>query len=232
MKTKTVVVVLSLLALLTLNACQLQQTFQAWIATDTPTPTLTFTPTATATSTNTPTATMTFTPTATFTLTPTLTNTPLPTKTRTPVVSSSSGESAGCSGGNSAFEAQVIALINSERANAGLGALSSNGSLASAARGHSQDMATSNYFSHTGSDGSDLAGRLSSVGYAYTAAAENIYAGAAQYNTPYSAVSSWMGSEGHRQNILFPSLTEIGVGYWCNPNSTYEGYFTADFGRR
>jgi uncharacterized protein YkwD len=227
---KKLFVILSLMVMLTLNACQLQMAFQAWMATETPTPTLTFTPTATATFTPTPTVTLTFTPTVTFTAT--ATNTPFPTKTRAPVFSATPGSSEGCNGSNSSFEQQVVSQINQERANAGLGALSTNNSLSSAARGHSQDMATSNYFGHTGSDGSDLASRLSAVGYVYTAAAENIYAGEGTYNTPYSAVSSWMGSEGHRANILSSAFTEVGVGYWCNSESKYKGYFTADFGSR
>lgn len=222
------IIVIALLLLLTLSACQFQQSLSAWLATDTPTPTLTFTPTVTLTPTATATLTLTPTFTATFTATPT--NTPYPTKTQAPV---SMGGSEGCSGANSNFEAQVVALINKERANAGLSALSTNGSLTSAARGHSRDMASSNFFGHTGSNGSDLASRLSAAGYAYTAGAENIYAGeGSNLDNPYAAVSAWMGSDGHRANILNGIYTEIGVGYWCDTNSKYEGYFTADFGDR
>lgn len=122
-------------------------------------------------------------------------------------------------------------MINQERASAGVAALSPKGSLTSAARAHSQDMANNNYLSHTGSDGSDPFSRMSSYGYSYSAAAENIYAGPGEYNTPYSAFSYWMDSSGHRENMLNSAYTEIGVGYWCNANSEYEGYFTTDFGR-
>jgi uncharacterized protein YkwD len=214
------------LLLFVLNACQLSQTVQALLATDTPTPTMTFTPTATATFTLTPTVTLTLTPTATATATVT----PIPTRTRTPaplVIGNNE-----CNGGSSSIESQVLYLINQERANAGLSALANNGSLAAAARAHSKDMATNNYFSHTGSDGSDLASRLSAAGYSYSAAGEIIYAGPGEYNTAYSAVSSWMGSQGHHDIMLDGIYTEAGVGYWCNPNSEYEGYFTTDFGRR
>lgn len=231
MITRTKQILLPLLVLLFVSsACQLEQTIQTWMATSTPTATMTLTPTATATATLTPTATSTLTPTATFTATFTATATkkPYPTNTKAVVP----GENGGCSGANSAFVQQVVSLINQERANAGLSSLSVNGSLSSAAMGHSQDMAVNNFFSHNGSNGSDLASRLSAAGYAYSTAGENIYAGAGSLDTPYSAVSSWMGSEGHRANILNSAFTEIGVGYWCNTNSEYEGYFTADFGRR
>jgi uncharacterized protein YkwD len=231
MHKRKILFTLSLMVVLfVLSACQLQQTFQAWIATSTPTATMTLTPTATATATLTPTATSTLTPTATFTATFTATATkkPYPTSTKAPVP----GENGGCGGSNSAFAQQVVSLINQERANAGLSSLSVSGSLSSAAMGHSQDMAENNFFSHTGSNGSDLAGRLAAAGYSFSTAGENIYAGGGSNDSPYSAVSSWMGSEGHRANILSSAFTEIGVGYWCNTNSEYEGYFTADFGRR
>lgn len=212
--------------LLFLAACQIGQTVSGWFATDTPTPTLTFTPTATSTATFTPTATLTYTPTATFTAT--WTATPLPTWTKTPTLS---GE-VECSGTNASIEGQVLYLINQARAKAGVAAVTSNSALASAARDHSKDMAQNNYFSHTGSDGSTPFTRISAAGYSYHAAGEIIYAGPGKYNSPYSAVSKWMGSEPHKAILLDDVYTEVGVGYWCDANSAHEGYFTADFGKR
>jgi uncharacterized protein YkwD len=156
----------------------------------------------------------------------------VPTRKPTKAASASGGESSTkCDGGNTSFEAQVIPLLNKERANNGLSALASNGVLTSAARAHSKDMATNNYLGHTGSDGSGLVSRIQAAGYSYSTAGENVYGGNMQYNTPYSAVSAWMGSQGHRENILNRDFTQVGVGYWCIENSTYGGYFTADFGR-
>jgi uncharacterized protein YkwD len=225
----------SAVCILMLSACQVTQALSAMLATDTPTPTMTFTPTATATFTLTPTMTLTFTPTATATATTTLTATAtrtlIPTARPTQKPTSVNGGSGTCNGGNSSYESQVVSLINKERANAGVSALSNNGKLAAAARAHSQDMANNNYFSHTGSDGSSPFDRMAAHGYSYSAAAENIYAGDGGNNNPYSAVSAWMDSQGHRDNLLNGTYTNIGVGYWCNPNSDYQGYFTADFGR-
>ena len=136
-----------------------------------------------------------------------------------------------CNGGNTDFETALIGLINGKRADAGVAALSGNGSLTSAARAHSKDMATSNTFSHTGSDGSDPFSRIRAAGYTFSAAAENIFAGNGSYNSPSAAISSWMNSSGHRTNMLNSIYTQVGVGYWCNESSTYGGYFTADFGK-
>jgi uncharacterized protein YkwD len=180
----------------------------------------TFTATATATVTATATATATETPlsTATSTSTPK----PLPTKTRVPV-SGGEGSSGGCDGGNTVFESSLLALINQERASNGVAALANNGTLASVARAHSQDMAVNNNFDH-----GDPFARMSAAGISYTAAAENIYAGNGSNNSPSAAFSGWMASEGHRLSMLNPEYTQAGVGYWCNASSTYGGYFTLD----
>jgi uncharacterized protein YkwD len=219
----------AVLLILTLSACQLSQTVAAWLASPTPTVTLTATPTLTFTPTITATATSTATPTPTFTPTATATNTPVPTKK--PTVAASSGEGAGCSGPNYNYEGQVRGLINGIRASNGLSALATNGSLASAAREHSQDMASNGYFSHYGLNGSGPDSRAKANGYSFSMIGEDIYAGNMNLNSPSAAVNAWMNSAEHKAIILNGSFTEIGVGYWCDPNSAYEGYFTADFGR-
>ena len=129
---------------------------------------------------------------------------------------------------NSDFEAQIISLINQERANNSLSKLSASGALSSAARGHSIDMACNNFASHTGSNGSSFGSRLIQAGFPYSAAAENIAAG---YGSPADVVSGWMNSPGHRANILDPNLTHIGVGYAYYSSTTYGDYWTADFAR-
>jgi uncharacterized protein YkwD len=129
---------------------------------------------------------------------------------------------------NSGFESQVIALINNERANVGVGSLSGQGQLGSAARSRSKDMACNGFFSHTGSDGSSPSARISREGYGWSAVAENIAAG---YGDPASVVAGWMGSQGHKDNILNPNYTEIGIGYVYVSGSPYGTYWTADFAR-
>jgi uncharacterized protein YkwD len=103
--------------------------------------------------------------------------------------------------------------------------------LTAAARQHSRDMACNNFFSHYGSDGSSPFDRIAWSGFSYSAAAENIYAGSGSYNSPQQAFNGWMNSSGHRTNMLNPTYTHIGVGYIYNANSTYGGYFTANFAR-
>ena len=129
---------------------------------------------------------------------------------------------------NTSYEARVIELINIERANAGLSALSAQGQLGSAAQLHSADMACNNYFSHTGLDGSTSGDRAQRQGYGSGFVGENIAAG---YSSPESTVKGWMNSPGHKANILNVDYTEIGVGYAFGGNSDYGSYWTAVFAR-
>jgi uncharacterized protein YkwD len=62
--------------------------------------------------------------------------------------------------------------------------------------------------SHTGSDGSDAGDRIARAGYSASTWGENVAAG---YPSASSVVDGWMGSSGHRQNILNPAFTHIGV---------------------
>ncbi|MFQ6058698.1 MAG: S8 family serine peptidase, partial [Anaerolineae bacterium] len=124
------------------------------------------------------------------------------------------------------FEHQVVELINQERLGRGLTTLTIDERLMQAARRHSQDMATNNFFSHTGSDGSSPWDRIREAGYPMISGGETIAGG---YINPSAVVDAWMRSLGHRA-ILLGSFRDIGVGYAYNSNSTYRHYWTADFG--
>lgn len=146
---------------------------------------------------------------------------PPPTASDTPVPT----VPASCApGGNSSFESALIGLINQERQNRGLGTLSTQSQLTTAARNHGADMACNSFFSHTGSDGSLPWDRVSALGYSYLAIAENIFAGSSNAQTAFTA---WMNSPGHRDNMLNPTYTEIGIGYRFWADSPYGAYTTA-----
>ena len=118
-------------------------------------------------------------------------------------------------------------LINRARAEKGLQHLTLNPVLSAAARAHSHDMAVNDYFSHTGSDGSDPTSRLVNQGYQFTYNGENLFAG----GDPYLAMTMWMNSTVHRENMLYPLFSEFGIGIASNPNSTYGIYYTIEFGQ-
>ncbi|MGL5871402.1 MAG: CAP domain-containing protein [Xenococcaceae cyanobacterium] len=132
---------------------------------------------------------------------------------------------------NSQFINKVVQLVNLERAKLRLDPLQIDAQLSNAAQQHSQNMANKDFFSHTGKDGSSPFTRIKQTGYLFSTAAENIAVG---YGTPEAVVKGWMGSSGHRSNILNANFTEIGVGYEYLANDTgmvnYHNYWTTTFG--
>jgi uncharacterized protein YkwD len=118
----------------------------------------------------------------------------------------------------SEFERGVFELTNVERQNYGLSQLVWCDILATAARNHSMDLAQNLMTGHVGSDGSTVRQRIERAGLAATGGTgENVIAGHSAYERSWSAgvvVWSWMGSAGHRENILHPDILYIGVGYF------------------
>lgn len=110
----------------------------------------------------------------------------------------------------SAFEREVVDLVNEIRAAEGLGKLEENWELSRVARFKSKEMQEKRYFSHTSPTYGSPFEMMRAFGLAYRTAGENIAMG---YPTPQAVVDGWMNSEGHRANILNPSFTVIGVGY-------------------
>ena len=121
-------------------------------------------------------------------------------------------------------ETAVLAIVNDERAKAGCNPVKWNDDLATAARLHSVDMATRDYFDHTSLDGRSPFERMEAQGYD-SPGGENIAAG---QRTPESVMESWMNSPGHRANILNCDFTTLGVG--IGEGGDYGIYWTQNFG--
>jgi uncharacterized protein YkwD len=123
------------------------------------------------------------------------------------------------------LEDEVVELTNAERTAAGCAEVDTDERLRTAARGHSQDMADHDYFSHTGLDGSSFVDRAQAAGYP-SPAGENIAMG---YRTPADVMRGWMDSDGHRRNLLDCSHQDIGVGLGYDRDG--RPYWTQVFGR-
>ena len=106
--------------------------------------------------------------------------------------------------------------------------LTLNGTISRASDAYAVDMATYNYFSHTGRDGSDPGNRLTAAGYGWSAWAENIAAG---QQTATDVVNGWFGSAGHCKNYMRSAVTQVGFGMAQNPSSAYKIYWVSDLGR-
>jgi len=116
-----------------------------------------------------------------------------------------------------AFEKEVIRLVNVERAKYGLKPLAENWELSRVARYKSNDMADRRYFSHTSPTYGSPFTMMKNFGIRYTSAGENIAMG---QKSAAEVMNGWMNSSGHRQNILNPNYTQIGVGYAVNSKGT------------
>lgn len=115
----------------------------------------------------------------------------------------------------------VFCLTNQIRTSYGLPAFRRDTRLDTAARLHSQDMSTRNYFAHTNLDGLDPTARAAAQGYT-TGVGENIAFG---YANARAVVLGWMASSGHCANILGQGR-ELGVGSFGAGRT----YYTEDFG--
>lgn len=111
----------------------------------------------------------------------------------------------------------VLQQTNEFRLENGLGPLAENDSLDTAAMIRAKEAAALR--SHTRPNGEPY----------YTAVSSEIVISAQQYigenlaggsYTSDTVVSAWIQSEGHRENLLDPLFTQIGVGYYVSDNGT------------
>ena len=115
-----------------------------------------------------------------------------------------------------------------------------NPDLAAAAQAHSQDMATNQFQSHTGSDGSTPDQRMQQAGYTNASSTgENAFAYASSIDEAMQAfLIDWgVPDAGHRRNILQPDVSSsdayqsVGIGIASTSNSTVGPLvITQDFG--
>ena len=126
------------------------------------------------------------------------------TKSETTQVPASESSSAANS-----YIAEVVNLVNADRAANGLSPVTATTELNQAAAIRAQEIV--NLFDHTRPDGTSCFTVLSQCNVPYMTAGENIAAG---QTSPSAVETAWMNSPGHRQNILTAGYTHIGVGYY------------------
>jgi uncharacterized YkwD family protein len=137
---------------------------------------------------------------------------------------SGAGTAAGGGAGavtQSNYAAQVVTLVNQERAKAGLSALKSDALLTKVATDKAKDMYNKNYFDHNSPTYGSPFDMMRAYGVQYSYAGENIAKG---QRTPQEVMTAWMNSPGHRANILSPNFNKIGVAYY---NSEWVQEFTS-----
>ncbi|MEU2560192.1 CAP domain-containing protein [Streptomyces longispororuber] len=125
--------------------------------------------------------------------------------------------------GDSSAEAQVLALVNEERAKAGCRPVRADDRLAALAEAFSADMAARGFFAHTDPDGATPWDRAEKAGIK-DLGGENIARGQTDAR---AVMDAWMNSPGHRANILNCDYKTLGVGAHFAPGGPW---WTQDFG--
>ncbi|MFJ3338219.1 CAP domain-containing protein [Streptomyces sp. NPDC086766] len=122
-----------------------------------------------------------------------------------------------------AAEAQVLQLVNEERAKVGCSPVTADSALTELAENFSKAMADQDFFDHTDPSGAspwDRAAKLGITGLG----GENIARGQAD---AAAVMEAWMNSPGHRANILNCDFKTLGVGAHFGSGGPW---WTQDFG--
>ncbi|WP_241562575.1 CAP domain-containing protein [Streptomyces hoynatensis] len=123
----------------------------------------------------------------------------------------------------SAAVLQVLSLVNAERGQAGCQPLTLDAQLGALAQDFSEDMAARGFFDHTDPDGLTPWDRAQVAGIG-NLGGENIARG---QQDAQAVMDAWMGSEGHRANILNCEFRTLGVGVHFGTGGPW---WTQDFG--
>ncbi|MFG2814074.1 CAP domain-containing protein [Streptomyces sp. NPDC048410] len=120
-------------------------------------------------------------------------------------------------------EAEVLRLVNVERAKVGCTPVAANSALTGLAEAFSGDMAARAFFDHTDPDGATPWDRAAKAGITGLGG-ENIARG---QSDAAAVMEAWMNSPGHRANILNCDFKTLGVGVHLAPGGPW---WTQDFG--
>lgn len=103
---------------------------------------------------------------------------------------------------------EVVRATNEQRAGSGLKPLSYNEKLADAARRKAANMFSENYWAHNSPSGKTPWTWFKDAGYSYIFAGENL---AKDFGDTTRMMNAWMASPTHKENIINPKYTEIGI---------------------
>jgi len=114
-------------------------------------------------------------------------------------------------------QSATLCLVNRERRARGLGGLTRSKALEEASRQYARTMVRQRFFAHVSPGGGTLNQRVRQQSSYLDRArryfvGENLAWGAGSRATPRQTVAAWMGSPGHRANILNPRFRHLGVG--------------------
>lgn len=126
-------------------------------------------------------------------------------------------------GNRERIAAEMLLRVNDVRRRSGLPPLAPNPLLDRVSQEHAEDMLRRAYFGHRTPEGLDPSDRAEVDGYR-SGIGENLVE---QRFSVEEALAAWLGSPGHRRNLLDPACRELGLGL-----AVGEGYDAAPGGYR
>ncbi len=130
--------------------------------------------------------------------------------------------------GLSKREASLLSVVNGVRSSHDLRPLAVDSRLVRAARGHSAAMLRHDVFTH-----GDFDARIRRSGARGPRFGENLAWGTGPDAAARAIVRSWLGSPGHRANLLRPGFRRIGIGALTGSFGGHRAtVVTADFAGR
>jgi len=111
-----------------------------------------------------------------------------------------------------ALEQECLEQVAIQRKARGLPKLAYSEELLNVARAYSRRMAEEKFFSHVDPEGRTVQQRVREAGIRWTALGENLALSTGYVNPVAAALNGWMGSPGHRRNILAPDYQRTAVG--------------------
>ncbi len=122
----------------------------------------------------------------------------------------------------------LLKEVNDARKNEGLKPLRYSMLLAVAAQSHALDMNLNTFFAHQNKFGETVWNRVTKLGYPrWATIGENIAQG---YDSAAAAMTGWMNSPAHKENMLFPEYTEMGIGHVEGVPGKYHHMWVQTFG--
>lgn len=123
-------------------------------------------------------------------------------------------------------EQLIFDKVNQEREKAGVAPLENNSIMTQYAKTKSKDMGERQYFSHENPEGNLMNVFMQQDGIQYQAWGENIAYIGGDMNESLETIANqfmlnWMNSQGHRENILSPNFTGLGIGVYRVGNKIY-----------
>jgi uncharacterized protein YkwD len=125
------------------------------------------------------------------------------------------------------LEQQCMDEVNRVRKRNGLQRLMFYDELLPVAREYSRRMAEQNFFSHNDPEGRSVRERVDEADIKWRMVGENLAYSSGHVNPVAASLHGWMGSPGHRANILDPNFSLTAIGVWISENGTV--YFTEIF---